>query len=92
VATSVCDQASGKQLVELLMSELFLKMSSACLRVLAVVSGERQLKASDQDAIFSTYAQITGAFGQLAQERFVERLPALVPEHEVDEMDGSGAH
>ena len=77
------------------MSELFLhgrlEMSSVCLRVLAAVCGERQLGATDQDAISSTYGQITGAFGQLVQERFVERLPALAAEREDDEMDGSAA-
>lgn len=86
--------------MQLLLRELYahgsLEMSSACLRVLGLAltssSGDRQSPpVADQACIQAVYAQISGAFARLAQNRFIQRLPDLAATDDDDDaMDGTG--
>lgn len=93
---SVSSTPEEARLAELLLRELYvhgsLEMSSACLRVLALALHSSECKAAvmaDQARAQSVYAQVTGAFTRLAQNRFVQRLPDLAVDED-DAMDGTG--
>lgn len=92
---SVSSTPEEARLAELLLRELYvhgsLEMSSACLRVLSLALHSSECKAAvmaEQARAQSVYAQVSGAFTRLAQDRFVQRLPDLAVED--DAMDGTG--